>query len=144
MRDTPENPVTLGLDLGQKSDPSAIAVVQAERRTPGLVEAQPRPQRIGLIDPSLWTELSGGAGHRMSEWHHVCRHVSRWKLDTPYPLVVKRVCEIALAVFDRTGEEATLYVDATGVGTPVVDALRDANVKAHLIPVYFTHGNKRS
>ncbi len=35
-------------------------------------------------------------------------------------------------------------VDATGVGTPVVDVLRTANVQAELVAVYFNYGDKRT
>jgi hypothetical protein len=44
-----------------------------------------------------------------------------------------------------SGEAPTLYVDATGVGTPIVDVLRAASVGdiARLVAVYFTHGDRR-
>jgi hypothetical protein len=38
----------------------------------------------------------------------------------------------------------TLYLDATGEGTTVVDVLKDAGVPARLVPVYFTHGDRRT
>ncbi len=109
--------VTMGLDIGQKRDPTALAVVEAEQR--------PRED--------------GGA-----EWHHLVRFLERLPLGTPYPDVARRVAEIAAAVAELATSEPTLYIDATGVGAPVVDVLREAGVKARLRPVFFTHGDRRA
>jgi hypothetical protein len=109
--------VTLGLDVGQRVDPSALAVVEAQER--------PRPDR----DP---------------ETHHLVRHLERLPLGTPYPRVAERVAAVAAQVAHRTGEPPMLYVDATGVGTPLVDVLRAAEVQARIVAVYFTHGDRRT
>jgi hypothetical protein len=107
--------VTVGVDIGQKRDPTAIAVVEQEER-------------------------------RDSETHHIVRHLERLPLGSPYPAVAKRVAEVVRGVHAATsGEAPTLYVDATGVGTPIVDILRAAGVGdlAQLLAVYFTHGDRR-
>ncbi len=109
-------PVSIGVDIGQKHDPTAIAVVQPERRTPE----------------------EGG-----SVWHYLVRHLERLPLGTSYPEVGRRVAAVVTEVVAKTGSEPILYVDATGVGTPVVDALRGAGVRAKLVAVYFTHGDRR-
>lgn len=109
--------VTLGLDVGQRVDPTALAVVEAQER--------PRPGR----EP---------------ETHHLVRHIERLALGTPYPQVAQRVAAVAGQVQARTGAPPTLYVDATGVGTPLVDTLRDNGVAARIIGVYFTHGDRRT
>ncbi len=109
-------PVSIGVDIGQKHDPTAIAVVQAERR-----------------------EREGGG----SEWHHLVRHLERLPLGTSYPEVGRRVAAVVAEVVAKTGFEPALHVDATGVGTPVVDALGNAGIRAKIYPVYFTHGDKR-
>jgi hypothetical protein len=107
--------VTVGVDIGQRRDPTAIAVVeQVERRD--------------------------------SEIHHDVRHLERLDLGTPYPGVAKRVAEVVQGVHAKTsGEAPTLYVDATGVGTPIVDVLKDEGVGdlAQLVAVYFTYGDRR-
>jgi hypothetical protein len=82
----------IGLDLGQRQDFSAIAVV--ERRQEG--------KRV---------------------WYAV-RGAERTPLGTPYPQVVARVKAI-LESPELVGR-SSLVVDATGVGAPVVDALRAA------------------
>ena len=107
--------VTIGLDLGQRVDPTAFAVVEAQRREEG--------------------------GRRVV--HHTARSLQRLTLGTPYPRVVDRVVEVAANVVRLTNRRPRLYVDATGVGTPILDLLREARVRADLFAVYFTHGDRR-
>jgi hypothetical protein len=107
------------VDVGQRVDPTAIAVVEIEER--------PRSDGRGGTD-----------------YHHMVRHLERLPLGTPYPKVAERVAEIVTGVRARAGGYPELYVDATGVGTPVVDALRGAGIVARLIPVYFNHGDRRT
>jgi hypothetical protein len=111
--------VTVGVDVGQRVDPTAVAVVELEER----------PRRDG---------------REGTEYHHVARHLERLPLGSPYPRVAERVAGIVSGVRARSGSYPELYVDATGVGTPVVDALREAGIVARLIPVYFNHGDRRT
>jgi hypothetical protein len=107
--------VTVGVDIGQRRDPTAIAVVEQKER-------------------------------RVTETHHMVRHLERLPLGSPYPAVAERVAAVVRGVHAATsGEAPTLYVDATGVGTPIVDVLRAASVGdlARLVAVYFTHGDRR-
>src|SRR5215217_6608690 len=107
--------VTVGVDIGQRRDPTAIAVVEQEER-------------------------------RDTETHHMVRHLERLPLGSPYPAVAERVAAVVGGVHTATsGEAPTLYVDATGVGTPIVDVLRAANVGdlARLEAVFFNHGDRR-
>jgi hypothetical protein len=95
------NRLSIGVDLVQRSDPTAIAVVQAEPR--------------------------GGA------WHHTSRFLQRLPLGTPCPEVARRVGQIAsnastsfaTEMREKYGEATAgfplLYVDATGLGQPVMD-----------------------
>jgi hypothetical protein len=106
--------VTVGVDIGQRRDPTAIAVVEQE--------------------------------HRGSETHHIARHLERLPLGSPYPAVAERVAAVVGGVHAATsGEAPILYVDATGVGTPIVDILRAASVGdlAQLKAVFFNHGDRR-
>jgi hypothetical protein len=104
----------IGLDLGQAADPSALAVLEREEKV-----------------------AAGGA----AEAHHACRALKRWPLGTSYPSIVKDVGE----VLGKPGlGGAALVVDATGVGRPVVDLLRQANLPAQLVPVVITAGLSES
>jgi len=91
----------LGLDLGQKRDHTAIAVIERSDVDTGF-------------DPVHWA--------RIRERRFMLRHLARLPLGTPYPEVVDRVRELV-----RTPPLAgacTLVVDATGVGAPVIDLFK--------------------
>lgn len=121
--------LTIGADIGQKVDPTAIAVAEQQWRT----EADRR------------------------EDYYVIRYLQRLPLGTPYPQVAERLTELVANVRARARADLpaglsaetyearahlTLYVDATGVGQPVVDLLAHVGVTAR--PVYFTHGDRRT
>jgi hypothetical protein len=131
--------VVVGVDVGQRVDPTAIAVVQLDER--------PADERTDV--------------------HHLVRHLERLPLGTPYPRVVARVAEVVRGVRvqvrrrpipeggsaiardhaalwrdDGTDATLTLYVDATGVGQPIVDLLVEAGLRPKA--VYFTHGDRRT
>lgn len=134
--------VTIGVDIGQRRDPTALAVVEAEARIrPGIEERAWRLDRPGggfqlepdALPPRVPTDI-----------HYVVRHLERLPLMTAYPVVVQRLVAVAANVRDLVGAPATLYLDATGVGTPVLDELRAAGIRARLTPCYFTHGDRRT
>jgi len=105
-----------GVDVGQKRDPTAIAVADPQERT-----VQGR-----------------------TEYHYLIRHLERLPLGTSYPSVARRVGEIYHRARVRAGSEALIYVDATGVGAPIVDMLRDDTPRNRSVKaVYFTHGDRR-
>jgi hypothetical protein len=70
-------------------------------------------------------------------WHYYVRHIERLDLGTPYDAVVARLIKLDEGLW-RRGCTPTWYVDATGLGTPVIDALRQTDVKGRLVPVYLT------
>lgn len=107
--------VTMGIDVGQKKDPTAVCIAQ-----------------------SAWREVEG----RM-EIHFIVRHLERLPLGTPYPEVVERVGRLAFRAGDIAGEWPLLYVDATGVGQPIVDGLRDGGYHESVVAVVFTAGETR-
>jgi len=108
--------VTMGVDVGQRRDPTAIAVVDAAFR----------------------------AGRVPLEMHHMVRHLERVPIGTSYPVVAERVAAVSAGVTRLARTRPTLYLDATGVGTPLLDVMRAANVSAKVVGVYFTHGDRRS
>ena len=123
--------VRVGVDIGKKKDPTAIVVAERQLR--------------GFATDRHTKETSGG------EQHYVIRHLGRLPLETPYPFVAARLAEINLqleaelfgvsaALLSQTSGRIPFWVDATGVGDPVVDYLREQglNVKA----VYLTGSEK--
>ncbi len=115
--------VTIGADIGQKVDPTAIAVTEQQ-----------------------WRDEEGRATD-----YHLVRYLQRLPLGTPYPEVAKRL-ETLIANVQQRGHSADVeaarpislafYVDATGVGQPVVDLLKGVGVPVRA--VYFTHGDRRT
>jgi len=121
--------VRIGVDIGQRIDPTAIVAVEVQRRD---------------------YEPSEGEATRASEYHYVARHLERLPLGTSYPDVVARVVEIRgnLAKMIHDGElevkrgRVHIWADATGVGQPVIDLL-DKEVGFHdTTPVYLTGTDK--
>ncbi len=106
----------IGVDLGQKRDPTAVCVAEVDRRQ---VE-----------------------GRR--ETHFLIRHLERLPLGTRYPKVAERIGDLAGRVREKAGTTPTVYVDATGVGQPVVDLLLEQVHGSSVVPVYFTHGDRRT
>jgi hypothetical protein len=116
-------PIVVGVDIGQRVDPTTIVVVEAFKiERPGL-----RP-----------------------EYRFEARHMERLAIGTPYPAVGMRIAEVVTTLEDRPvalhlqPRKLTLVVDATGVGRPVVDILRDAlhGSRCKLTPATFTHGDR--
>lgn len=127
--------INIGIDVGQQSDPTAVAVTE-------LVWRQ-RPDKMPAA--------------RFVEDHHVVRHLERLPLKTKYPQIAGRLIEI-YEWLDQAVKTGTLknqagwliptdharikvYMDATGVGQPVADYLTEAGIKVN--GVTFVHGEKR-
>ena len=116
---TPENFV--GLDLGQVHDPTAIAVLQRTEYT---------------LDRSRVT-FSWNTALRLS-----IRHLERLPLGLPYPAMVDHVSDLVRR--PELSGRTTLIADATGVGRPVVDLLRRANLPCRLMPFTITGGGQET
>jgi hypothetical protein len=111
----------VGLDLGQARDFTALAVLE-------------RISRDGGWDPVSW--------ERQQVVTLQVRHLERVPLGTSYPLVVSRVAAVMRSLPPTAKRE--LLVDATGVGRPVVDLLREEDMGCELRPVMVTSGSGES
>jgi hypothetical protein len=125
----------VGLDLGQASDFTALAVLE----------------RTSSPDPSdSWGEMVRVRQHWSGiemvpareappkrERSFAIRHLERFPLGTSYPAIIARVVQLC-AEPPLTG--ATLVVDQTGVGRAVVDMIRAAGPKARIRPITITAG----
>ena len=108
----------IGLDLGQRRDPTAIAVIERS------VRIADRP------DPITWA--------RERTIRHEVRHLEVLPLGTPYTAVTKRT-ERLCQKLTQLGI-CTLVVDATGVGLPVIDSLKQTRTEWRIMPVTIGHG----
>ncbi|MCB1035516.1 MAG: hypothetical protein KDD47_16960 [Acidobacteria bacterium] len=76
--------------------------------------------------------------------HYRIRHLERLPLGTSYPRVADRIRGVAASVSQRTGATPAVFVDATGVGAPVMDLLRQHTPELHsAVAVLFTSGSRR-
>lgn len=108
----------VGVDLGQKQDYTALCIVERA------------DLMFDVRDLVTW--------ECKRETRYELRYMERVKLRTPYPEVVDRIREVAMD--PALGARRSLVVDATGVGAPVVDLLRAANIDCDIVPVVITGG----
>ena len=115
----------LGLDLGQVSDYTALAIIEKVK--------PPTP-----VASTTGNRKAVAADERSAKDRFLLRHLERLRLGTPYPDVARHVTDL-LKTPELAGKTQCV-VDATGVGRPVVDMLREARVKP-LVAVTITGGD---
>jgi hypothetical protein len=98
---------TVGLDLGQSIDPTAVAIIE-KVRVPALVKGR-IPDRIPYVTT------------------YGCRHLERLPLRVTYPDVVQYVRTMMATA--PLVENSKLVIDASGVGRPVFDLFKEAGLK---------------
>jgi hypothetical protein len=118
--------LTIGIDLGERVNPTAIALLELVDRAPG---------RNG-------TDL-----------HFECHHLERLALGTKYPDVARRVAAVQVYAVQAVRQRAfdcdhldaevwiTTWVDAT-CAIPALDILNEQGIDCR--PVFFTHGDRRT
>jgi hypothetical protein len=112
-------PFFIGLDLGQKQDYTAIAIIETTSQYTGL-DLQTHEYRYSS--------------------HVSVRHLERVRLGTSYLAVVERLRQIVNSR-ELVGRCA-LVMDATGLGGPVLDLLRAARFGCEIVPVTITGGDR--
>ncbi len=107
----------VGLDLGQRHDPAAIAILQRTQ------------EATGPFNHATW-EVG-------REFHFRLCHTERLALGTAYIEIVYRIWHLldklaaplgGIHSYAGTAPLRTLVVDASGVGRPVVELIRKAGV----------------
>jgi hypothetical protein len=87
-------------------------------------------------------ELAGDWDPAMVAWREVVRlrvrYLERVPLGTPYPEIVERVRQMTHS--RELKGQCHVVADATGVGRPVIDLLRRADLECVLMPVVVTSG----
>jgi hypothetical protein len=121
---------TLGLDLGQAQDYTAVVVVEQVRPSYRERDACWRNSAAGPPGPP--------PEPRPKPRYHL-RHVERFDLGTPYPEQARRVA--ALIGREPLAGNVTVTADETGVGRAVVDVMKEEGVRP-LVPVSITAGDK--
>jgi hypothetical protein len=105
----------MGIDLGQSHDPTAIAVVEVERR----VRCSYGGWNYGI------QQRAEGAEYRV-------RHLERLPLRMAYPMQVAHVAGLLRAPELRGCE---VVIDETGVGRPVADLFEEGGLRPHRVTI---------
>jgi hypothetical protein len=111
----------VGVDLGQQFDFTAISVIQT--------------REIWTTGDNVPVEWKTRKEDRMVSYNYYLRFLERFQAK--YPDTVQRVLKIVRKLEDDQG--TALVVDATGVGLPVVEMMREERL--HPIPIIITGGN---
>lgn len=142
--------VFVGVDVGQKRDPTAIAVVEVDSRPTGETVDRVGPSAGWVVRDALGNERWERVGidaykEPVTVSHYKVRMLERLPLGTPYPAVACRVAEVLAGIQAAHPEASTrLWVDATGVGLPVFELIRREAAEAWAMAVFFTYGMKRA
>lgn len=131
--------VIIGADIGQKVDPTAIVVVETSTRGGEPTGEWTMPKVAGIVDTRDIRQV-----RTRVETIYTARYIQRLELGTSYPKVAEHIAGVVGNLKSRGIHSPFLIVDATGVGLPVVDLLRDAlkGTAVRLLPVTFTYGDK--
>lgn len=162
----------VGLDLGQRSDYTALSIIRATTETVDVPEsahtlaagyglpAAPLPMGFSTpqsaevakrqqdaYDYAKWVaegRIAQGTPQlvRVPVQRYEGVHLHRFTLGTSYPAMVRHVCEL-LGTSQMAGQTAALVLDATGVGGAVLDLFREApDMGTAVIAVSITSGNE--
>ena len=117
----------LGVDLAQSQDYTALTILERTSYDTGKAVK-------GIPNPTVWRNgrLIAGGGHQMHpiyEHHYQAQYLERLPIGTSYPQQVARIKQLHNELQKTTGTRPSLVADATGVGKPVVDMLRAAELR---------------
>jgi hypothetical protein len=136
----------VGLDLGQKNDPTALFVAEEPVWVPARFRDFWGGGKSGWVSPSTMhpAAVRGALDHayrngRPEVPHLIARHAHRFELGTPYPEII-RYTQNVLRLTVMGGKPIAFLVDRGGPGQPVIDLMRQQRM--HPIGV-FMHGGSR-
>jgi len=129
----------LGLDLGQANDFTALTVLEK-------VYVELTEDDRNKLDREFNQKVTAkNVDREYRQWirtytptQHQLRHVQRFDLGTTYPQIVTNLAEMVSAK-PLKGKYA-IIADATGVGRPVIDLLKQARLNVH--PIIITGGHQ--
>jgi hypothetical protein len=131
---------SVGLDLGQASDPTAVAIILHERKDGNGV--------VHVRQPNGSVVKTRDVANRYD-----CVHLHRYPLGTTYPAIVQDIkklmraaplCGVPQSIWndadgklcaDPGNPPATLILDFTGCGAPVADMFSEAGVRHQRVSI---------
>ena len=132
-------PISIGIDVGQRVDYTAICLMEAWQRPSG--EKRWIPGHTNARGQWLT-----GYYEAERETVYTARLLRRLALGTPYPTIARELAEIVCAE-KLHGRPRSVYLDVTGVGAPVYDLIQEVILHHHLaghdvslFPITFSHG----
>ena len=123
----------LGVDLGQTQDYTALTILERTSYDTGKsVKGKP--------NSTVWRSgrLIAGGGHQMHpiyKHHYQAQYLERLPIGTSYPAQVARIKQLSDELHKTTGTRPSLVADATGVGRPVLDMLRAAELRPAAVTI---------
>ncbi len=127
----------IGVDLGQAQDYTAITVLERKQRDTG--KCRDRPDLVNMSVSYSWgvprTKSIPVPSEAVTENLYAARHLERLPIGTPYPAQVARIKELHDRLKAETKKAPLLVVDQTGVGRPVVDMLRAAELSPAAVTI---------
>lgn len=143
------NPIYIGIDVGQISDPTAISVAEVSQVETGRYRPCQRVlphfnREIGLWQPPRDMQP-------IMVTRYTIRSIRRLPLNTSYPAVAAHIASMLLSErFER--RKVRVLIDVTGVGRPIYDSLKqeflmrreieEKRIEISIQPVSFVHGEK--
>ncbi len=128
------NDFILGVDLGQSSDYTALTVLERTGVDTGRTREHKQSVstvRGGDYSPA-WVSRSQPGTRTITtpvtENHYQAQYLERLAIGTPYPAQVARIKALHDELKKTTQVAPYLVADATGVGKPVIDMLRAAEL----------------
>lgn len=141
----------VGLDLGQASDYTALAILERIETKGDIhterIETPIEPPRwgewgiareLGLPMPNLGVIVEEKITQDVTVEYHL-RHLERPAIGTPYPDIVRHVVSLLASLPDLLN--APLVIDRTGVGRAVYDLFREAGHRGGVWGVTITAGD---
>jgi hypothetical protein len=134
----------VSLDLGQKQDHSAAAVLERAWWWPRakawtfMSNLPEKRSRDALRDEGdLFAPEGVEAFHAMPLQ---LLHIERFPIGTPYPDIVSAVSSLLEKLMTRTYDDINFVVDCTGVGAPIVDLFRRRDHLPPAVAITITGG----
>ncbi len=128
--------VTIGVDIGQKVDHSAVVVCEATQKETGKM--------IPIIKDEVW--YLGERPETVPAFE--VRDMTRFPLGTDFDEVGYKVANAIRLIRSGHGNaNITILVDVTGLGNPVLQksilpALKDVPGGFHIVAATFNHGDR--
>lgn len=140
------NPVCVGIDIGQISDPTAICVTELQQIHTGKYSFADPPQPA-YFDLQAKQFVPARDADPIMRSEYFIRNIQRLPLGMSYPDVSQYIADMLCNVIFAK-RKVQVLIDVTGVGRPVYDDLRRAisfrpeakNVRVS--PINFVHGEK--